>query len=88
LPHKEENDEEMDPPTNEEAQNTQENIEKGSVNHEVLGTTSHTSRNEMIIVAIEVGDSKYHCVSESSVLDKQNLRTNEGTELELVIATP
>ena len=42
----------------------------------------------MIIVAIEVGDSKYHYVYESSVLDKQNLRTNEGTELELVIATP
>ena len=88
MPHKEENDEGMDPPTIEEAQNTQENIEKGSVNHEVLGTTTHTSRNEMIIVSIEVGNSKYHCVSESSVLDKQNLRMNEGTELELVIATP
>ena len=44
LPDKEENDEEMHPPTNEEAQNTQENIEEGSINHEFLGTPTHTSR--------------------------------------------
>ena len=54
----------MDPPTNEEAQNTQENIEKGSANHEVSQTLTHTLRKEMILVAMEKGDSKWCHVSE------------------------
>ncbi len=78
----------MDPPANEEAQNTQENIEKGSVNHGVSRTPTHTSRHEMITVVIETGDSKYHRVSESSDSDMQNPTTNEGTQLELVMASP
>jgi len=42
----------------------------------------------MIFVAIETGDSKCHHVSESLDSDKENLRMNEGTQLELVTTTP
>lgn len=40
----EEDDEETKHPTNEETENRQENPSKGSVNNEVLGTPTHTSR--------------------------------------------
>jgi len=87
-PDEEEDDEEIDPPTNEEAQNTGEKVEKGSVNHEVSGTPAHTLRQEMIPVAMETGDSKCHHVSESSHSDKENPRVNEGTQLTFVTTTP
>jgi len=88
FPTEEENDEEMDRPTNEEAQNTQENIEKGRINYEVLGTPAHTLRQDMIPVEIEIRDSKCHHVSKSLDSDKENERMNEGTQLELVMTTP
>ena len=40
----EEDYEEVDPPTNEEDQNTQENVEKGSPNHQVSRTPPNTMR--------------------------------------------
>lgn len=52
----------MDPPTNEKAQNPEENVEKGIVNHEVLGTQEHISRWEVIPVVMEAGGSKHHHV--------------------------
>jgi len=88
LPHKEEDDEEIDPPTNEEAQNTQENVEKGSINHEVLGTPTETSRHKMIPVEMETRDSKCHHLSKCLDSDKENPRMNEGTDLALVMTTP
>lgn len=84
----EEDDEEMDPPTNEEAQNTQGDVENGSINHEFSGTPKNTTRQEMIPVAMETKDSKFHHVSESLDLDKENQRLNEGTHLVLIMATP
>jgi len=88
FPDEEEDDEGMDPPTNEEAQNMQGNVEKGSVNHEVSGTPGSTSGQEMVIVAMETRDSNFHHVSESLDLDKENQRLNEGTHLVLIMATP
>ena len=81
FPDEEDDDEEMDTPTNEEAQNTQENIEKGRINHEVSGTPTNTSRKEMVPVAMETRDSKSHHVSQSLDSDKENPRMNEGTHL-------
>ena len=62
----EEDYEEVDPPSNEEDQSTQENVEKGSPNHQVLGTPPNTSRQEMgFTVEMKTRDSKFHHVSES-----------------------
>ena len=71
FPDEEEDYEEVDPPTNEEDQNTQENVEKGSPNHQVLGTPPNTSRQEMgFTVEMKTRDSKFHHVSESFDSDK------------------
>ena len=78
----------MNPPTVEEAQNPQENIENGSVNHEVSGTSTHTSRQEIIPIEMETGGSKCHRISEISDSEKENPRMNEGTQLVLVMTTP
>ena len=88
FPNEEEDDKEMDPPTNEEAQNTQGNVEKVSINHEVLGTLANTSRQEIIPIAMDTRDLKFHHVLESSDSDKGNPKLNEGTHLALIMATP
>ena len=69
----------MDPPPNEEAHNTQENVEMGSVNQQILGNLAYTWRQEIINVSMDTRDSKCHHVSEISDSDKENTRMNEGT---------
>lgn len=88
FPEKEEDNEEIDSTTNEEAQNTQENVENGSINHEVLGTPTDTSRHKMIPIEMEKRDSKCHHVSEILDSDKEIPGMNEVTHLALVMTTP
>jgi len=54
------------------------NVQKGSISHEVSRTPENTSRQEMILVAMETRDSKFHHVSKSLDSYKKNQRLNEG----------